>query len=94
MLGGAAVAVWGALPGLDAGFQRAAPILGQLGKMPIGLWTLQFLFESIFGALVLIVGEILNKTAVIGAVIFGVGYFMHPDSKARASNASKATASQ
>ena len=84
-LGGGAVAVMGALGGIDAGFERAAPVLHTLGTKPVGLWTIQFLIESVFGALALILGEILNKVAIIGAIVGGVGYFMHANSKTRAS---------
>jgi len=86
MFGGGIAAVAGALPGLDQGFERAAPLLRTLGTSPLGGWTIQFLVESIFNSLLLIIGEVLNKTTVIGAIVGGVGYFLHTSARARASD--------
>ena len=80
ILGGGGIALMSAFPGLAAGFERAGPLLHKLGTTPMGFWTIQFLVESIFKSLFLIIGEILNKTTVIGAIVCGVGYFLHTSS--------------
>jgi len=77
-VGGGIAAVWGAMSGIDPGFQKAGPLLDKLATMPIGLWTIQFLAESISGVILSLLGEVLNKVTVIGGLAALVGYGLLP----------------
>jgi hypothetical protein len=80
MIGGGLVAAYGAITGLDPGLDQAAPLLHKLGTLPIGLWTIEFLINSVFGVIIGVLSEVLNKFTVIGGITAFVGYALLPAS--------------
>ena len=78
LIAGGIAAVWGAMSGLDPGFHRAGPLLDKLTTEPVGLWTIRFLYESISGVILSLLGEVVNKVTVIRGLAALIGYGLLP----------------
>jgi hypothetical protein len=77
-VGGLLVAAYGVVSTLDAGFEHAGPILKRRGTLPIGFWTIEFLVQSVFGVVIAVLEEVVNKYSVVGGIACFIGYILQP----------------